>query len=1147
MPDAVPSPWFEDELDRLLDRVLSAPEAEWSGALNRVCREHPERARGLRQRFRYLQRLGVAPDDAPAVALRSGSQFGDYGLDELLGAGAMGVVFRAVDRRTDETVALKVLRPELIESAAAERRFRHEAEVLARHRHAALCRVHEIGAVDGTPFLAMELLAGETLTDRLARARRHVAAGAPDWRAATRWVAEIARGLARLHAEGVVHRDVKPANVMLRECGAPVLFDFGLAWSDAAASLTRTGSALGTPAYMPPEQVRGDARVTPRADVWSLGATLYECLALRPPFEAVHRENLYRRILGDEPTPVRRHNPEVPRTLALVVHRCLEKDRARRYADAGALADDLECATRGQRVTARAPGPLRRAVVLARRHPIAATSVGAVLLLLALLARLVSVEREAADIAARLEVSAMNELSGGDPAFGALLARDAFDRARNFATRTRLVAALLRMHQTDEVRTGDIAWWAAPSPNDEGTLLCGVWGPSESLTSTAGTWRRVLRGSGRFAAWSPDGTRFVAGNPGQWPRLYSAASDEQLDLPTKLPEEGAVGDDAAQQTQAGMRTRPVFDPAGRLFWGDASGRIHAVSASGTMLWSAPAHDDGAQVLALYVLAEADKLLSVATDGSVVVTNATSGSRLLARAAVRPDAMREDATGVIQKQLRRDAAVVMLSRGVGATQVLRSALSRDGRRLALGLLDRSIEVLDTESLESIAEPKQLAHTITCLAMDDKGTRLLVGSLDRRVRLWATNQARPEWSHLGESNPESCAFAPDDGSLVAAFHQGPIHVLGLNGEVRSVLRGHSGTPSHIAFSASGQELLSAGHDTVRRWKTMVPGFPVLRPAQRYVWCAAWIDERYVVCAAAPNTLSLWDTETGAIVGEVPLPELRGGAGGALRIAVSPQRLPDGSVRLATCGALSPMRHFRCRPGDPEPFAELPVLDGAGRRAYAIGFSPSGELIVPYYTGGVTCYAADGRVLWNVPLTTGGAAVATGPNGVSFLAEKHGIRRLAAGSHRQLHTEDPVEYLLGVDVDPLDPQRLLAAGVGGSFWLLRTDGTIERQEAAHESRIECVAFSPDGRRFVTAGADGRARVFTREGRPFIDLPHGGIVTWAAFSPDGKRVLTAGSDRAVRIWPIDDDELEALAEVLCFRDFTPYERRRVETLLRR
>ena len=137
--------------------------------------------------------------------------------------------------------------------------------------------------------------------------------------------------------------------------------------------------------------------------------------------------------------------------------------------------------------------------------------------------------------------------------------------------------------------------------------------------------------------------------------------------------------------------------------------------------------------------------------------------------------------------------------------------------------------------------------------------------------------------------------------------------------------------------------------------------------------------------------------------------------------------------------------------------------------------------------------------------------------------------------------------IEVDPQDPERLLVGGVGGSFCLLQTDGTIEWEVAAHESRIECVAFSSDGSLFVTAGADGRARVFTRDGQPFVDLPHTGIVTWAAFSPDGKRVVTTGSDRTIRIWPIDDDELTRLADLLCFRGFTPEEQQRVETLLRR
>jgi serine/threonine-protein kinase len=365
----------------LLDEVLAAPDAQWQATLEALCARFPEHADALRRRFACLHDHGVIP--APLRALPHGSVFGDYELGAILGHGAMGVVFDAVHRPTGEPVALKVLRPELLDETKAQQRFRHEAEVAARLDHPHLCRVRDAGSVEGTPFLAMQRIVGDTLADRILRARRHGKAAAPSVLGLVQLIEKIARGLGHLHAQGLVHRDVKPGNILVTAAGEPVLCDFGLAWSSAAASLTRTGTALGTPAYMAPEQIRGEAEVTARADVYALGATLYESLALRPPFESVQREDLYRRILGDDADDVRKWNPAVPRALAVVVGCCLEKDPRRRYADGDALAEDLERLRAGRPVAARTPGVLRRLARTMRRHPVAASLLLAAALALA--------------------------------------------------------------------------------------------------------------------------------------------------------------------------------------------------------------------------------------------------------------------------------------------------------------------------------------------------------------------------------------------------------------------------------------------------------------------------------------------------------------------------------------------------------------------------------------------------------------------------------------------------------------------------------------------------------------------------------------------------------------------------------------------
>ncbi len=280
-------------------------------------------------------------------------------LDEL-GRGGMGVVFRARQTSLNRTIALKMLLAGRLASSAEARRFRAEAEAAARLQHPNVVQIHEVGENQGQPYLALEYVEGGSLADRLR--------GAPQ---PPRWAAELVETLARAvqaaHARGVVHRDLKPANVLLTADGTPKIADFGLAKRlDAQTAATQTGAVLGTPAYMAPEQAGGKAReVGPAADVWALGALLYECLTGRPPFTGPTPTDTLLRVLSEEPAPPRKLNPAAPRDLETIALKCLRKEPQKRYGSAGELADDLRRFLQGQAIRAR---PLSLAERLWRRR-----------------------------------------------------------------------------------------------------------------------------------------------------------------------------------------------------------------------------------------------------------------------------------------------------------------------------------------------------------------------------------------------------------------------------------------------------------------------------------------------------------------------------------------------------------------------------------------------------------------------------------------------------------------------------------------------------------------------------------------------------------------------------------------------------------
>ncbi len=289
--------------------------------------------------------------------------FGGYTLVRELGRGGVGIVYEAVDRRLGRTVAIKVLRSTFASDPAALARFRREASACARVRHDHIVSIFEAGEVDGALFYAMDLVAGESLSSKIAREVRL------DAKALCRGLAPIASALEALHAAGIVHRDVKPQNVMVRPDGRMVLADFGLARTEDTAGLTQSGDAIGTPLYMSPEQMLGQRdEVDARTDVYGLGATLYEGLTGRPPFKSDSLHALMRMIFAERPISSVEIERTVPEACDRIVMKALEKRREDRYATAGAMEADLRAFAEDRPVVGRPVSPPVRAARALRRR-----------------------------------------------------------------------------------------------------------------------------------------------------------------------------------------------------------------------------------------------------------------------------------------------------------------------------------------------------------------------------------------------------------------------------------------------------------------------------------------------------------------------------------------------------------------------------------------------------------------------------------------------------------------------------------------------------------------------------------------------------------------------------------------------------------
>ena len=271
----------------------------------------------------------------PAVA-PGGAPFGEFELLGELGRGGMGVVFKARDRSLNRVVAIKMILPGALPGPSELQRFHSEAEAAAKLHHSNIVSVHRVGVIDGRPFYSMDYIEGPSLAQRLAQ-------GPLPGRLAARYLASVARAIHYAHLQGILHRDLKPGNILLDAADQPHVADFGLAKQlHTDTGQTRTGAVLGTPSYMAPEQAAGRKDIGPACDVYGLGAMLYELLTGRPPFKAETPLETLMQVIEREAAPPRLLNPSIDRDLETICLKCLAKNTKDRYATAEELAEDLE-------------------------------------------------------------------------------------------------------------------------------------------------------------------------------------------------------------------------------------------------------------------------------------------------------------------------------------------------------------------------------------------------------------------------------------------------------------------------------------------------------------------------------------------------------------------------------------------------------------------------------------------------------------------------------------------------------------------------------------------------------------------------------------------------------------------------------------
>ena len=1095
--------------------------------------------------------------DASAPARDDGApregRVGGYTIVRSLGHGGQGMVFLARDEKLGRLVALKRL-PELSGAASLSRveRLRREVEIVARLDHPGICAVYDAGLEREPYYVAMRYVAGETLAQILARRRTGpqgrgdgasregeelpcAPSNAAELRRVLVLIERVARALHAAHECGVVHRDVKPANVMVQPDDAPVVLDFGLARLENSEllTLTRSGEVFGTPAYMSPEQIEGSAEADRRADVYSLGVTLYECLTLRRPFVGESVGALQRAILHEPVPDPRRWNPSLPRDLVVVLRTALEKERARRYANALDLAEDLRRVAQHEPILARPPGLALRFVRWLQRSPrLAAATLG---LFLALAAGLVAallllerVRRENESKQGQVLAGLAQAEAQSRPVRALLLALEAARRSSGEHVHNALYAALdsaciERVLPTAAangiVAVGDgcdlaVVEAAGRSVHvfelSSGRRLCTIdlparpvsvaLSPDEALvvvTTEAGSARvadartgvvRARRArSGLAAAFSRDG-RFVATTTpaDEVVRLWVARSGELVrelagseGTATRL---AFAANDVALWAWSAVEIERVagsgisrFDLAS----GERSGfprdpLLKSLALSEDGRWSAFGYHDGRVVLTDLVSSTARVLEH---RGPIESMTFSPGAERLVIGFYPLDVVRERHSGLWVWSLPAGVLEAELA-GHDLRPVTDLAFSGDGQRLASCSWNGSTRIWDLSDRSLVQEFPGLTPVYQ-VHWSPRGERVVVVTTD--VFVW--NVARMRYLPRIAAHAEAVSHLEFDRAgrrLVTASVDGTAKVWDPDTGrcLLGPLEAHAGAVNWATFDPAGERILTAGDDGRARLFGARDGAPcaVLEGHRARVTIARFApDGGAILTASDDGTARLWGAsgEPGAVLAH----------GTPLQCALFS---PDGGF-VATGDAARTRRIFDARTG-----AELVVsnrwearrLVPTDTRVYDLAFSGDGALLAS---------TAQDVMLRLIDARDGTPRRELSFNGGLILfREQRGDLVAASRWHGRLMRLEP-----GGDTHE--------SGIG------------------HASRITSLRLAPGEELALTTSLDRTARLWDVETLQEVARfsGHAAAVLDGAIRPDGRWLATGDKDGVVRIWPVDPLEL--------------------------